>query len=97
MNFQINTEEVTAQLTKMDEAIDELRTILANMESDISKGWDSDRALSVVSPKIDEVKTSIEKMQLCTNRVRGNVAQYVSNVTSADTAGSITGANEAKG
>ncbi len=89
MNFYINTDMVLAELNQIDKCIDELRTICSNMESNISSGWDSDRAKNMVTPTIDGVKDSITQMQASVMNVRDNVKQYVTNVQSADTAGSI--------
>lgn len=94
MHFNIETEVVKGELDKIEKNIDKLRTILTNLESNISSGWQSARATGVVTPKIDEIKTSIDKMQECTNNVRTNVLQYVSNVTQADEAGTLTGKGE---
>ena len=92
MKFRINTDAVVAELDKIDSCIDELRQILSGMESDISSGWDSARAAGLVTPKIEEVRSSIENMQACTNNVRSNVVQYVANVHNADEAGNISSA-----
>ena len=97
MNFNVDAESVIPELDNIDKSIDELRTILSNLESDISRGWSSDRSKSVVTPKIEEVSKSINTMQECTNHLRSNVVQYLSNVDAADSAGSITGSSEAKG
>ena len=92
MNFRIDTDAVVAELDKIDQCIDELRGILSGMESNISSGWDSARAASLVTPKIEEVRASINNMQACTNDVRSNVVQYVANVHSADESGNISNA-----
>jgi prefoldin subunit 5 len=93
MFFDIDTDAVIAELDKVDQHIDQLRTILENIESNISKGWDSERANGLVTPKIEEIKSSINKMQESTTNVRSNVVQYVANVKNADSSGNITSAN----
>lgn len=90
MNFRINTEVVTEELDKIDTHIEELRVILSNLETDISSGWDSARASGLVTPKIEEIRSSISNMQACTNNVRSNVLKYVSNVHTADESGNIS-------
>ena len=92
MNFEINTGVVTSELGKIDECIINLRSMLSNIESDISSGWNSETARTVVTPAIDDIKSSIDAMQKSVENVRSNVSQYITNTEEADTAGSINSA-----
>lgn len=87
--FKINVEIVEGKLGTIDEKISELETLVKNIESDISSGWNSDRSKSLVTPKIEEIKNSIAEMRKSTENVRNNVQTYVNNVKAADAAGSL--------
>lgn len=87
--FKINTEVVESKLGTIDEEITKLESLVKNIESDISSGWSSERSKSLVTPKIEEIKNSIEEMKKSAGNVRDNVQTYVNNVQSADAAGSL--------
>lgn len=90
MFFDINTDTVISDLNKIDASIDALNNILNSIETNVSSGWDSERSSSIIPPKLEEIRNSITNMRACTQNVRSNVLQYVTNVKSADEAGNIT-------
>lgn len=88
-NVAINTGSVNNQLNIISGLIDELNTLYSNINPDLTGGWDSNTSKNIISPKIQNIKDSINSMSQSVDRVRGGVSTYSKGMVAADTSGAV--------
>lgn len=86
-NVQINTAVVDSELTKIDGYIDQLNQLYQKVNPDLTGGWDSATSKTIISPKIEQIKNSIDSISQSILRVRNGVSSYSTGIQEVDTAG----------
>ena len=71
---------------KIDGIVGEIESLYNNTDSDISSAWNSVNARTNVSPKIEEIKTSINNIKDAIARVRERAGITIAAIEETDTA-----------
>ena len=84
--FSIDTNKVKKDADIIHNFVDNLDSLVKNIPSDL--GWLSVNASNVMR-SLELVKEAYGNMKTSSDKLYGNITTYVSNVTKADTSGSI--------
>ncbi len=87
VNVQINTGVVDAELTKIDNYIEQLNQLYSNVNPELKGGWDSATSRGLIEPKIAQIKNSIKAISAAVQRVRTGVSSYSTSMQQVDVAG----------
>ena len=76
----INVEAVEQEITKINNYIEELRQLCSNIDSDITRAWDSPVVRSEITPKIADIQSNIMLIERTIEGVSNNAGEFAKRI-----------------